>query len=127
TTLPGTAAPGLPAYELYAVAASTTAVHSAGGAVLAPQFTFENAPHPDLIIIPAQYDISPGLLAWLRKQSAEGVTLASVCLGARQLAMTGLLDGRQATTHHDSVERYRKLFPKVQWIEGRRFVQNGPK
>ena len=127
TTLPATSEPGRPAYELYTVAASPTPVHSEGGALLVPQFTFQNAPPPDLIIIGAQSDHSPMLMSWLERNYKDGVTLASICLGADQLATAGLLDGRQATTHHDHVERFRRRFPSVRWLAGRRFVEVGPK
>jgi len=127
TTLPGASAPERPAYELYTVSASATPVHSEGGALLMPKFTFANAPRPDLIFIGAQTDRSPALVAWLREEYADGVTLASVCTGADQLATTGLLDGRKATTHHDYIAAFRKRFPHVEWLKGRRFVRNGPR
>jgi transcriptional regulator GlxA family with amidase domain len=125
TTLPGTSAPERPAYDLYTVSSSAMPVHSEGGALLVPKFTLTNAPRPDLIIIGAQTDRSPSLLAWLRQEYADGVTLASICTGADQLATAGLLDGRKATTHHDYIAPFRKRFPRVEWLEGRRFVQNG--
>jgi putative intracellular protease/amidase len=127
TSRPGTSAKGGPAYELYTVAASSMPVHSEGEASLVPKFTFETTPRPDLIIIGAQSDRSPQVIAWLRQQYGDGVTIASICVGADQLARTGLLDGHQATTHHDYIEAFRKRFPGVQWLEGRRFVESAPR
>jgi transcriptional regulator GlxA family with amidase domain len=42
-----------------------------------------------------------------------GSRVASICSGAFVLAAAGLLDGRRATTHWRSVDRFRKLFPGV--------------
>lgn len=42
-----------------------------------------------------------------------GTRVASICTGAFVLAAAGLLDGRPATTHWRSVERFRALFPAV--------------
>ncbi|WP_243859628.1 GlxA family transcriptional regulator [Amycolatopsis arida] len=39
--------------------------------------------------------------------------IASICTGAFVLAAAGLLDGRRATTHWQSADRFRALFPAV--------------
>jgi transcriptional regulator GlxA family with amidase domain len=48
----------------------------------------------------------------------------SVCTGAFKLADAGLLDGKQATTHHDFWDGFATKFPKVQLQRGSRFVQS---
>lgn len=112
-------------FELYTVAASTAAVTTTGGARVIPSYSFRTAPRPDIVVIGAQADNSPAMLAWLRTQYAGNATLASVCTGARKLALSGLLDGKTATTHHDYVADFRDAFPRVQWLETRRFVHGG--
>jgi transcriptional regulator GlxA family with amidase domain len=111
-------------YQLYTVSASGAAVKSSGGAQVVPQYTLDNAPRPDLIVIGAQRDNSEPLLAWLRSQHASQVTIMSVCTGARKLALAGLLDGKQATSHHEFLGEFRKAFPKVQWQQSRRYVRS---
>ena len=74
----------------------------------------------DLIIVPS---ISPGgdgaislpanLLAWLRKQHAQGAVLASICAGSFVLAEAGLLDNRRATTHWAYRDQFSTLYPRV--------------
>jgi transcriptional regulator GlxA family with amidase domain len=56
--------------------------------------------------------VSP-LLVWLREKHAEGVVLAAVCGGVFILARTGLLSGRQATTHWSFNELFANQFPDV--------------
>ena len=48
----------------------------------------------------------------------------SVCTGVRQLAAAGLLDGKQATTHHWFIDDFQQRFPKVHFQLGVRFVEN---
>jgi transcriptional regulator GlxA family with amidase domain len=48
-----------------------------------------------------------------------------VCTGARKLALSGLLDGKQATTHHDFIADFRVSYPKVHWLDSQRFVRAG--
>jgi transcriptional regulator GlxA family with amidase domain len=111
-------------YELYTVSTSKAAVNSSGGVRVVPQYTLEDAPRADLIVIGAQADNSEPLLAWLRSQHASRVTIMSVCTGARKLALAGLLDGKQATSHHEFLGDFRKAFPKVQWQASRRYVRS---
>ncbi|MFM0223847.1 GlxA family transcriptional regulator [Paraburkholderia dipogonis] len=53
------------------------------------------------------------LVYWLRQQHAEGAVLAAVCGGVFILARTGLLAGRQATTHWSFSELFAEQFPDV--------------
>lgn len=53
------------------------------------------------------------LIAWLREKHAQGVVLAAVCGGVFILAETGLLAGRQATTHWSFSDRFSARFPEV--------------
>jgi transcriptional regulator GlxA family with amidase domain len=111
-------------YELYTVSSSKGAVTSSGGARVTPQYTLDSAPRPDVIVIGAQSDSSEPLLAWLRSQHASQVTIMSVCVGARKLALAGLLDGKPATTHHEYLDGLQKAFPRVQWLASRRYVRS---
>ena len=49
----------------------------------------------------------------------------SICTGAYQLGIAGILDGLKATTHHEFFDTFEERFPKVELIRGRRFVDNG--
>jgi len=49
----------------------------------------------------------------------------SVCTGAFQLAKTGLLSGKAATTHHSAYTRLEMQYPDIQVKRGFRFVEEG--
>jgi transcriptional regulator GlxA family with amidase domain len=51
--------------------------------------------------------------------------LASVCSGAFLLAEAGRLDGRVATTHWDSTERFRQSYPQVMLDPDRIYTRDG--
>jgi transcriptional regulator GlxA family with amidase domain len=65
------------------------------------------------------------LLHWLREKHAEGVVLAAVCGGVFILARTGLLAGRQATTHWSFSERFAEQFPDVLTETGHMVIDYG--
>lgn len=73
----------------------------------------------DLIIIAGIYDVETTIakqkeaIAWLRKQYERNIYIAGVCTGVFVLAATGLLDGKDATTHWGSADMFRQLYPKV--------------
>lgn len=75
----------------------------------------------DLVLIPAfnSGDIGAflsdnvAIVPWLQQQYIKGAHIASFCTGACLLAMTGLLDGRRATTHVQAVSQFKEYFPAV--------------
>jgi transcriptional regulator GlxA family with amidase domain len=57
----------------------------------------------------------PELIEWIRRKYKEGTTLYSACSGALMLAETGLLDGREATSHWGYQDLFRKRYPKIRF------------
>lgn len=53
------------------------------------------------------------LVDWIRKQYRDGAEIASICTAAFVLASSGLLDGKNCSTHWVAAERFRTQFPKV--------------
>ncbi|PJJ84502.1 GlxA family transcriptional regulator [Mucilaginibacter auburnensis] len=74
----------------------------------------------NLIIIPSlpsSFDRSApenvALLQWIEKQYKNGAEIASMCSAAFMLASTGLLDGRNCSTHWNFANKFRTQFPNV--------------
>jgi putative intracellular protease/amidase len=89
-----------PLFETFTVSAAISpVVIELTQTKLSPDFTFDNAPKPDIIVVGAQdwRKEIPGLYAWLKKENSEGVTIMSVCVGSGLLADAGLLDGKHHT------------------------------
>ncbi len=111
-------------FRLYTVSESTQPIRASGGLQIVPDFTFENAPPPKVIVIPAQKG-SPGAADWIRRSAAKADVTMSVCTGAFLLAGTGLLSGKAATTHHSSYKTLAMQYPDIQVRRGARFVDEG--
>jgi putative intracellular protease/amidase/YHS domain-containing protein len=112
-------------FRLYTVSESTSPVRASGGMKIVPDYTFENAPVPKVIVIPAQSDPSEATLDWIRKSTRAADVTMSVCTGAFLLAKTGLLSGKGATTYHGAFVRFANEFPDIQLKRGARFVEDG--
>jgi putative intracellular protease/amidase/YHS domain-containing protein len=112
-------------FHLYTVSESTSPIHTSGGMKIVPDYTFENAPAPKVIVIPAQSQPSEATLDWIRKSTKTTDVTMSVCTGAFVLAKTGLLSGKAATTYHGAFGRFAMQFPDIQLKRGARFVESG--
>jgi transcriptional regulator GlxA family with amidase domain len=74
----------------------------------------------NLIIIPSlnhNYQMAvkgnKSLTDWIAKQYKNGAEVASICTGAFLLASSGLLDGKNCSTHWSAADNFRSTFPKV--------------
>jgi putative intracellular protease/amidase len=77
----------------------------------------------DYVIVPAmsRHD-DPTALEWIRSQADKGATIIGVCVGARVVAETGLLDGKRATTHWYYLKGMLDRHPSIQYVPDRRLV-----
>jgi transcriptional regulator GlxA family with amidase domain len=112
-------------FRLYTVGPSSAPIHASSGMKIIPDYTFENAPAPKVIVIPAQNGSNDAMLNWIRKASKTTDLTMSVCTGAFVLAQTGLLGGRAATTHHGAFKTFATQFPEIRVKRGARFVEEG--
>jgi transcriptional regulator GlxA family with amidase domain len=111
-------------FNVYTVSDSLKPV-DANGLTIVPNYSFDNAPKPQIIVIPAQGGRSAAQKAWLLANSTAADETMSVCTGASILAAYGLLDGQTATTHHAYLQNMQKQYPAVHFVSGTRFVENG--
>ncbi|HYV19655.1 MAG TPA: DJ-1/PfpI family protein [Verrucomicrobiae bacterium] len=122
-------APGTPAYRVYTMAATKAPVKSQGFISVTPEFSIDDAPQPDIIVIPGGQSgaltSDARFMAWVKPAIEKSELTLTVCSGAFVAAKAGALDGRPATTWYGSVDMLRKLYPNVQAQDGRRFIDSG--
>jgi transcriptional regulator GlxA family with amidase domain len=121
----GTTADDQMPFRLALISDSKAPFEATGGLTMTPHFSFDDdVPQPNVIVMGAQGEHTPKKIAWIRDKSRKADVTMSVCTGAFLLAKTGLLDGLQATTHHEFYDRFAQQFPKVNLIRGPRYVEN---
>jgi putative intracellular protease/amidase len=118
-----------PAFNIYTVSEKTNPITTAMGMTVIPKYSFENAPAPDVMLIPGgdvrRQVSNPTVLKWIQSRAAGAELVLSVCNGSFILAKAGLLDGLEATTTAGLIQLLRQEAPKVKVVDDRRFVDNG--
>jgi len=117
-------------FDVALVAAREDIVHAVNGMRVVPNRTLAQCSRPDVVVIAggtgsrrAMHD--PAVLDWVREAARHATVVMSVCSGARILARLGLLDGLEATTHHQVFDHLAELAPKARLRRGLRFIDTG--
>ena len=102
---------------------STRPFRCGNGIPVAPSVSIRDNPAADILIIPQLWlgpdehlgGRHPELNAWIRERYERGASIYSVCSGALLLAETGLLDGREATSHWGYQQLFERRYPKIRF------------
>lgn len=117
-------------FDVFTVSDRGQTIRARNGLVVTPLYSFENAPAPDILLVPGGFGTrremkNPVMLEWVARHGKRCEFLLSVCTGALVLACAGLLDGLSATTHHLAFDELRAVAPRTNIREGERIVDNG--
>jgi transcriptional regulator GlxA family with amidase domain len=102
----------------------------AKGLQVVPEETWESAPPLNVLVYPGGRGTrrelaDDAVLEWVRGLAAGGTVVASVCTGSLVLAAAGLLDGKPATTHWQSLDLLPTLGREIEVRPDDRFVDTG--
>ena len=121
----GTNAP----FEVVTIARTKAAIRARAGLVIAPDFTIEDHPKLDALLIPGgvvdEELKSQALCEWIQTVVPTTKLSASICMGAFLLARAGLLEGKKATTHWEDIDDLKAMFPNTNVVENVRWVDEG--
>jgi transcriptional regulator GlxA family with amidase domain len=117
-------------YRAVTIAEEPRTVRCRGGLLVEPNHTIADHPALDILVVPGGYGTervveNPRLLDWISRQHETTALTTSVCTGAFVLAKTGLLDGKQATTHWAAIDSLRTTFPAVVTLDDQRVIDEG--
>lgn len=93
------------------------------GIPVAPDFGIADDPAGEILILPEMWlavddpimDRYADVMDWVRRRFRAGSTIYSACSGTVLLAATGLLAGREATSHWGYQDLFRTRFPDVRF------------
>lgn len=113
--------PASPPFKVDIVGTARASMTAASGLPITVHCAIGEIERTDIVIVPAmaveegwRTGGHPEIVDWIRRMHERGALLCSACTGLAVLAETGLLDGRQATTHWAFGPSFRRTFPKVE-------------
>lgn len=116
-------APGVPRIRPRLVSIQREPFKCGNAIPVEPEASIAEVPAPPIVIVTELWlapddDLSDrydDLKAWLRTCYAGGAAIYSACSGAILLAASGLLDGREATSHWGYQDLFHRAFPRVRF------------
>ena len=124
-TLDQVQTPGNSGFQTYTVSQSRAPI-KAGTLTIVPDYTFDDVPDADIVVVGAQSGDNDKYMDYLKRMAARGKLMLSVCTGASKFAKAGLLDGLFATTHHDYIAAFQERFPAVHFVGDKAYIHSAP-
>jgi transcriptional regulator GlxA family with amidase domain len=107
-------------FDVHLVGISRQTKQATGLFTINPDLLIDEVTKTDLIIVPAlfgnQYEAierNKEFIPWIINHYNKGTEIASFCVGSFFLAATGLLNGKQCTTHWRFTNEFRKMYPET--------------
>ncbi|HKW44162.1 MAG TPA: DJ-1/PfpI family protein [Candidatus Eremiobacteraceae bacterium] len=110
-----------PLFDFFLVAKTTDPI-DIDGLQLKPQYSFDDAPQPQVIVVPNQQPF-PETVAYVKRASRRADVTMAVCTGAFIVAQAGLFNGLRATTHHLAYDVFAQSYPRVTLLRGPKYVE----
>ena len=119
----------IPCYKVWTLGLSTRSFVAESGAIFHPQMSLSDAPALDTIIVAGgcgAREVSDALSEWILGRVFETGRIASIGSGIFALAPTGLLDGREVTTHWRCTRELERRYPTLRVNHKRSLIKDGP-
>lgn len=120
----------IPCYQTYTIGLTAEPFQTESGMTLTPDETLQTVPELDTIVVPGgnglrQTEASERIADWILTRADRTRRIATISTGIYGLAPTGLLDGREVTTHWRFSGDVARCFPKLRVDHKRPFVKDG--
>lgn len=108
----------IPCYQICTIGLSSEKFRAESGVIFKAHKTLHTAPDLDTIVIPGgeglrRNEVSEKISDWILTRATQTRRIAAICTGIYGLAPTGLLDGREVTTHSQFASDVARHFPSL--------------
>lgn len=115
-------------WNVYLIAEKLEPVNTRGGFKVIPDFTIENHPFIDVLIVAGGIHMDEvkktNVIDWIAQTAPKTQYFASVCTGVFLLAQANLLDNMIVTTHWEDIADLASNYPNLTVINSKRWVKN---
>ena len=121
----------IPCYQTYIIGLTCEPFRAESGMTFTPAEALQTVPELDTIVVPGgnglrQTEASERIADWILTRANRTRRIATISTGIYGLAPTGLLDGREVTTHWRFASDVARRFPKLRVDHKRPLVKDGP-
>ena len=121
----------IPCYTVHTIGVLSDRFRAEGGLMFEAPHTLTLAPELDTIIIAGgrgirQSKVNEKVAGWILKRLNDTRRIGTVCTGIYGLAPTGLLDGREVTTHWRYARDLAQRFPRLRIDHRKPLIKDGP-
>jgi transcriptional regulator GlxA family with amidase domain len=121
----------IPCYQICTIGLTAELFQAESGVIFKPEETLQTAPELDTIVVPGgrglrQPEVGEKISDWILMRANRTRRIAAICTGIYGLAPTGLLDGREVTTHWRVASDVARRFPELRVDHRRALVKDGP-
>jgi transcriptional regulator GlxA family with amidase domain len=118
-------------YQICTVGLTREPFRAESGMTFRPDETLQTVAELDTIIVPGgtglhQVEATDKISDWILRRASRTRRIVAISTGIYALAPTGLLDGREVTTHWRSASDVARRFPKLRVDHKRPLVKDGP-
>lgn len=117
--------------ETFIVAPSEEVITTFEGIRILPDYSFDNVPEIDVLIVPsAEHNMDSDLgderlINFVKEKGKKAQVIMSLCDGAFILAQAGLLDGLKCTTFPSDIDKFKATFTHLDVYKEVSFVHDG--
>ena len=86
---PGSSADGQVPFRLFTVSDSKEPIRATGGLRIIPDYTFDDAPQPGIVVIGAQAGRSPKMIDWMRRMTKQSEVVMEYLRSKHEVHRTG--------------------------------------
>jgi transcriptional regulator GlxA family with amidase domain len=120
----------IPCYQIHVIGLSPKSFRTESGMIFRPDETTQTVPELDTIVVPGgeglrQAEASEKIADWILTRAKRTRRIAAIGTGIYGLAPTGLLDGREVTTHWRYASDVAQRFPNLRVDPRRPLVKDG--
>jgi transcriptional regulator GlxA family with amidase domain len=117
-------------FDVYLIAESKGTIKTRAGLEVAAEYSIEDHPSFDILVVPGGWGTrkeinNEKIINWLKKVAGEVELVTAVCTGSMLLGKAGLLKGKHATTHWNSLPWMKEEFPDTIVEDAFHIVEDG--
>ncbi len=117
-------------FRVFTIAKSQNPIRAVNGLKVIPDYSIENHPNIDILIIAGGQGTTPLLqekevINWIKTVHSTTEITMSICSGSRVLGVLGLLDHIEYCTHYQVYDDMKKIAPAGIPIKDKRYTNTG--